>query len=190
MPFSCFLFRPRKSREKRRKRSHTNVSSTLSTRSSTPPAQTATFAFTSESGYTTRLSEKNRTQRLARRNRGCFGWGVVSLPSERSTRFENSAWPGLKTANFALFGSRSRVLPKNAKSLRDSDALMRVAAPRRRGPAGLRNLFAFVKIRICTSCAQGLSACARQGSITTLGVLCVLLKHSAPACQKGLFAVF
>ena len=26
MPFSCFLFRPRKSREKRRKRSHTNVS--------------------------------------------------------------------------------------------------------------------------------------------------------------------
>ena len=61
---------------------------------------------------------------------------------------------------------------------------------RRRGPAGLRNLFAFVKIGICTSCAQGLSACARQGSITTLGVLCVLLKHSAPAWQKGLFAVF
>ena len=40
-PLSCFLFRPRKSCEKRRKRSHTNVSSTLSTRSSTPPAQTA-----------------------------------------------------------------------------------------------------------------------------------------------------
>ena len=37
----CFLFRPRKSREKRRKRSHINASSTLSTRSSTPPAQTA-----------------------------------------------------------------------------------------------------------------------------------------------------
>ena len=29
-------------------------------------------------------------------------------------------------------------LPKNAESLRDSDALMRVAVPRRRGPAGLR----------------------------------------------------
>ena len=67
-----------------------------------------------------------------------LGGGVVSLPSERSTRFENSAWPGLKTANFALFGSRSRVLPKNAESLRDSDALMRVAVLRRRGPAGLR----------------------------------------------------
>ena len=33
------------------------------------------------------------------------------------------------------------VLPKNAESLRSSDALMRVAVPRRRGPAGLRNLF-------------------------------------------------
>ena len=32
-------------------------------------------------------------------------------------------------------------LPKNAESLRSSDALMRVAVPRRRGPAGLRNLF-------------------------------------------------
>ena len=73
---------------------------------------------------------------------GVFWVGVVSLPSERSTRFENPAWPGLKTANFAPFGSQSRVLPKNAKSLRDSDALMRVAVPRRRGPAGLRDLFA------------------------------------------------
>ncbi len=52
MPFSCFLFRPRKSRERRRKCSHTNVSNTLVTRPSTPPAQTATFAFTGESGYT------------------------------------------------------------------------------------------------------------------------------------------
>ena len=30
-------------------------------------------------------------------------------------------------------------LPKNAESLRSSDALMRVAVPRRRGPAGLRD---------------------------------------------------
>ena len=29
--------------------------------------------------------------------------GVVSLPSERFTRFGNPAWPGLKIANFAVF---------------------------------------------------------------------------------------
>ena len=67
-----------------------------------------------------------------------FWVGVVSLPSERSTRFGNPAWPGFKTANFAAFVAWSWVLPKNAESLRDSDALMRVAVPRRRGPAGLR----------------------------------------------------
>ena len=48
--FTCFLFLPRKSRERRRKRSHTNVSNASVIRFSTPPAQTATFAFTSESG--------------------------------------------------------------------------------------------------------------------------------------------
>ena len=64
---------------------------------------------------------------------------MVSLPSERFARFGNPARPGLKTANFAAFGSWPGVLPKNAESLRDSDALMRVAVPRRRGPAGLRD---------------------------------------------------
>ena len=67
---------------------------------------------------------------------------MVSLPSERFTRFGNPAWPGIRTANFAALGTWSRVLSKNAESLRNSDALMRVAVPRRRGPAGLRDLFA------------------------------------------------
>ena len=73
---------------------------------------------------------------------GAFRMGALLLPSERSTRFGNPAWPGFKTANFAAFGAWSWVLPKNAESLRDSNALMRVAVPRRRGPAGLRDLFA------------------------------------------------
>ena len=65
--------------------------------------------------------------------------GALLLPSERSTRFGNPAWPDVRTANFAVFGSWPGVLPKNAESLRDSDALMRVAVPRRRGPAGQRD---------------------------------------------------
>ena len=70
---------------------------------------------------------------------GAFWMGVVSLPSERFARFGNPARPGVRTANFAAFGSWSGVLPKNVESLRNSDALMRVAVPRRRGPAGLRD---------------------------------------------------
>ena len=87
---------------------------------------------------------------------GAFRMGVLSLPSDRSARFGNPAWPGVRTANFAAFGSWSEVLPKNAESLRNSDALMRVAVPRRRGPAGLRDLFSFLsKLRFVTPCAQG-----------------------------------
>ena len=39
-----------------------------------------TFAFAGESGLHTRLSEKDRTQRLTRRNTGRFGWGRYYYP--------------------------------------------------------------------------------------------------------------
>ena len=77
---------------------------------------------------------------------GAFRMGALSLPSERFARFGNPARPGVRTANFAAFWPWSDVLPKNAESLRDSDALMRVAVPRRRGPAGLRDPVAIVSM--------------------------------------------
>ena len=86
----------------------------------------------------TRLSKKDCTQWLTRRNRGRFGWGAVTTLGAFRT-FTNIPGPGIRTAYFAAFGSWSGVLSKNAESLRDSDALMRVAVPRRRGPAGLRD---------------------------------------------------
>ena len=70
---------------------------------------------------------------------GAFWMGALSLPSEHFARFGNPVWPGVRTAYFAAFGSWSGVFPKNAESLRDSDALMRVAVSQRRGPAGLRD---------------------------------------------------
>ena len=59
-------------------------------------------------------------------------------------------------------------LPKNAESLRSSDALMRVAAPRRRGPAGLRNLFRFCRNRDLYIRRSWFSACARRGVVSLL----------------------
>ena len=100
-----------------------------------------TFAFAGESGYT--LGFANRIAHSgSHAETGGVSDGVLLLPSDCFTRFGNPAWPGGRTANFAAFGSWSGVLPKNAESLRNSDALMRVAVPRRRGPAGLRDLFA------------------------------------------------
>ena len=63
--------------------------------------------------------------------------GIITL--DTSCTFTNIPGPGVRTANFAAFGSWPGALPKNAESLRDSDALMRVAVTRRRGPAGLRD---------------------------------------------------
>ena len=85
--------------------------------------------------------------------------GITTLGAFRT--FTNIPGPGIRTASFAAFGAWSGVLPKNAESLRNSDALMRVAVPRRRGPAGLRDLF-----RFCRNCGlytlrSELSACMR-----------------------------
>ena len=101
-------------------------------------AQTATFAFIGKSGYTLAFANRIAHKGLHGETRA-FRMGVVSLPSDRFARIGNPAWPGGRTANFAAFGSWSETLLKNAESLRSSDALMRVAAPRRRGPAGLRD---------------------------------------------------
>ena len=97
-----------------------------------------TFAFVGESGYTRHPSPEPRTQRLTRRNMGVSdGGGIITL--DTSCTFTNIPGPGIRTANFAAFGPWPGALSKNAESLRDSDALMRVAVPRRRGPAGLRD---------------------------------------------------
>ena len=105
---SCFLFRPRKSCEKRRKRSHTNVSNASVTRASRvsqtllhPPSLLPSMGITHQKGLGTivyktahvrfhsrkwvhpRLHSKDRTQRLTHRNRGRFGWGRYHYPRHK-----------------------------------------------------------------------------------------------------------
>ena len=99
------------------------------------------FAFTGESGYTLGFRRRIAHSGLHAETGGVSdGGGITTLGPFRT--FTNIPGPGIRTASFAAFGAWSGVLPKNAESLRNSDALMRVAVPRRRGPAGLRDLFA------------------------------------------------
>ena len=100
------------------------------------------------------------------------GGGITTLEAFRT--FTNIPRPGVRTANFAAFGSWSEALLKNAESLRDSDALMRVAVPRRRGPAGLRDLFC-----ICRNC--GLYA-LRLGSFRVYETVVVSLPSACSSC--------
>jgi len=95
-----------------------------------------TFAFTGESGYTLGFRRRIAHSGLHAETGGVSdGGGITTLGAFRT--FTNIPGPGIRTASFAAFGAWSGVLPKNAESLRNSDALMRVAVPRRRGPAGL-----------------------------------------------------
>ena len=97
-----------------------------------------TFAFAGESGYTLAFAQRIAHSGSHAETRAFrMGGGITTLGAFRT--FTNIPGPGIRTASFAAFGAWSGVLPKNAESLRNSDALMRVAVPRRRGPAGLRD---------------------------------------------------
>ena len=61
-----------------------------------------------------------------------MGGGITTLGAFRT--FANLPGPGIRTANFAAFGSWSEALLKDTKSLRNSDALMRVAVPQASRP--------------------------------------------------------
>ena len=105
------------------------------------PAKRPTFAFADESGYT--LAFANRIAHSGLHGEtGAFRTGPLSLPSEQSARSRTSPGRVSERRTLPLWDLGREVLSKNAESLRDSDALMRVAVPRRRGPAGLRDLFA------------------------------------------------
>ena len=92
-----------------------------------------TFAFTSESGYTLGFA-----QRIAHKGThgetGAFRTGPLSLPSTRTARSRTSPGRVSERRTLPLWDLGREVLSKNAESLRDSDALMRVAVPKASRP--------------------------------------------------------
>ena len=91
-----------------------------------------------------RFCSEDRTQGHTRRNRGRFRWGWYHCPRSVPRVSETLRGQGVERQTLPLLGLGGG-LSKNVESLRDSDALMRVAVPRRRGPAGLRDLFCFCR---------------------------------------------
>ena len=126
-------------------------------------AQTPQRSFQWASAGTHATPAPNRAHSGSHAETGVFRMGVVSLSSERSARFGNPAWPGARTTYFAAFGPWPGVFLKNTESLRNSDALMRVAVPRRRGLAGLRDLFCFCRNCVLYALRSELSVRAKEG---------------------------
>ena len=121
---------------------------------------------------------------------GVFWVRVVSLPSARSARSRTSPGRVSERQTLPLLGL-GRVCSRRTQ--RAFGTAMRLCASLSRGvaaPPGCVIFSVSVEIAACTPCAQCFLCVRGGGGITTPGVLCVLLKHSAPACQKGSFAVF
>ena len=131
-----------------------------------------TFAFAGESGYTLAFRRKIAHKRLHAETGGVSD-GVLLLPSDCFTRFGKPAWPGGRTANCAAFGSWPGALSKNAEGL-----------------LGCVIFSLLPKLRLVHPALSAFRMCETRGGITTLGALCVLLKHSAPACQSDSFVIF
>ena len=92
---------------------------------------------------------------------GAFRMGALLLPSTRTARSRTSPGRVSERRTLPLWDLGWEVLSKNAESLRSSDALMRVAAPRRRGPAGLRDPCSHVDCSAGRLCCKLSSAVVR-----------------------------
>ena len=136
------------------------------------------------------FGEKSHTSAYTAKH-GAFRMGALLLPSERSTRFGNPAWPGFKTANFAALGS----WPGGALEERRKPSGQRCAYACRcpegvAAPLGCVTCLQLGDVAVFSLCAQYFLNVRGGGGITTLGALCVLLKRWTAACQSGSFAVF
>ena len=149
-----------------------------------------TFAFTSESGYTL-----GSAQRIA--HNGSHG-ETRAVSDGGWYHYPRSVLRGSETLRGRV--SERQTLPLlrldpvcSRRTQRACGTAMRLCASlsrRRRGPAGLRDLFASAEVAACTPCAQCFPNVRGGGGITTLGVLRVLSKRWAATCQNSSFAVF
>lgn len=180
----CFLFRPRKRLEKRKKRSHTNVFNASVIRTSrifqaplqTPlpcfhqrvklvlaqsSAKRPTFAFALESGYTLGF-----TQRIAHNGSHAETWGFT-------------------LAIGGAFRSHSHIEAMKSRRKR-MHALWRVSASYgAAAPLGCAASSAIWRCCFFSLCVRYFLHVRGKGGITTLGVLYMSSKRPMPACQNG-----
>ena len=136
-------------------------------------------------------SPKESTHRLTGRNMGHFGWGWYHYPRTVSHVSETLRGQGAERRTLPPLGLGRVCSRRTQKACGTAMRLCVSLSHRRRGPAGLRDLFWLLSKLWLYALCLGLSARAKEGGgIITLGVFRVLLKRWTSACQKGLFAVF
>ena len=116
---------------------------------------------------------------------GRFRWGRYYYPRTVSHVSETLRGQGVERQTLPLLGLGRVCSRRTQKAF---GAAMRLCASLLRGvaaPLGCVIFFVSAEIGICTSGAHGFPRVRGGGGITTLGVLCVLLKRWTAACQSG-----
>ena len=132
----------------------------------------------------TRLSEKDRTQLLTRRNRGRFGWGWYhysrSVPHVH--QHPRAGYQNGKLCRFwGLVGCSQRTQKAFGTAMRLCASLFRGVA----APLDCVILFLLSKLWLVCHALRIFPRVRDMGGITALGVLCVLPKRRTAACQSG-----
>ena len=113
-----------------------------------------TFAFTVESGYTHSPSPTGSHTTAHTAKQGAFRTGALSLPSTRAARSRTSPGRVSERQTLPLFGLGRVCSRRTQKACGTAMRLCASLSRRRRGPAGLRDLFASAEVAACTPCAQ------------------------------------
>ena len=186
----CFLFRPRKSRRSAGNavipafpihRSH----GLQHLRHKRP-----TLAFTGESGHTHSPSPTGSHTAAHTPKQGPSGRGRYHYPRHVLHVHEHPR-AGCQNGVLCRFGILAGGSPEERRKPSGQRCAYARRCPEASRPRWAARLFYF-----CLNCgvyalrSGPFRVCETRGGITTLGVLCVLLKRWTAACQKGSFAVF
>ena len=121
-----------------------------------------TFASADKSGYT--LGFRRRiAHKGSHAETGVFRTGVVSLPSTRTARSRTSPGRVSERRTLPLLGLGRVYARRTQKAFGTAMRLCVSLSRRRRGPAGLRDLFRFCRNRDLYIRRSWFSACARHG---------------------------
>ena len=123
-------------------------------------AQTPHVRFHGQKWVHARLCSKDRTQAFTGRNMGHFGWGWYHYPRTVSHVSETLRGRGLERQTLPLLGLGWMCSPKTQKACGTAMRLCASLFRRRRGPAGLRDLFSFLsKLRFSHSVLRAFRVC-------------------------------
>ena len=145
----------------------------------------STFAFTGESGYTLGFAQRIAHSGLHAETESVLDGGAITTLGLFHT-FRKPCVAGCQNGVLCRFGGLVKGAPKERKEPSGQRCAyacrcsVGVAAP-----LGCVIFLLLTKLRFSHPALRAFCVCETRGGITTLGVLCVLLKRWTVACQSG-----